>query len=66
VTGNYRTRRRFALLQSMFETLGLDTQRLKLSWIGASEGNRVGQVVTDLTEAVKQLGPNPAREAMFL
>jgi len=29
VTGNYRTRRRFALLQSMFEALDLNTQRRK-------------------------------------
>ncbi len=29
VTGNYRTRRRFALLQSMFEALDLNTHRRK-------------------------------------
>jgi F420-non-reducing hydrogenase iron-sulfur subunit len=66
VTGNYRTRRRFAMLESMFNALGLDTERIKLAWIAASEGNRVGQVVSHLTDVVKQIGPNPTREAMFL
>lgn len=66
VTGNYRTRRRFALLQSMFETLGLETRRIKLTWIGASEGTVVDEVVNAFTEAIEQIGPNPTREAMFL
>jgi F420-non-reducing hydrogenase iron-sulfur subunit len=66
VTGNYRTRRRVALLKSMFETLGLETERLKLAWIGASEGGIVAEVVNGLTRAIEQIGPNPTREAMFL
>ncbi len=66
VTGNYRTRRRFALLQSMFETLGLGTERIRLSWIGASEGSIVAQVISGLTKTIEQIGPNPTRQAMFL
>ncbi len=66
VTGNYRTRRRFALLQSMFEALGLDADRIKLAWIGASEGNIVAEAVGGLTETIERIGPNPTREAMFL
>lgn len=66
VTGNYRTRRRFALLQSMFETLGLGTERIRLFWIGASEGSIVAQVINGLTETIEQIGPNPTRQAMFL
>ena len=66
VTGNYRTRRRVAMLQSVFETLGLDTQRIRVSWIGASEGNMVAEVIGRLTKTIEQIGPNPARQAMFL
>ena len=66
VTGNYRTRRRFALLQSMFESLGLGTERIKLAWIGASEGSIVADVIGGLTETVNRIGPNPTRQAMFL
>lgn len=57
--GNYYTRRRFAMLKSVFETLKIDPQRLQLSWISASEGNRYAEVVNNFTEKIKKLGPNP-------
>ena len=59
--GNYYTRRRFALLKKIFEELGLESERLRLSWISASEGQRFSDVVNDFTEKIKKLGPNPMR-----
>ena len=35
--GNYYTRRRFAVLKKVVENLGLESERLRLSWISASE-----------------------------
>jgi len=57
--GNYYTRRRFALLKNILETLKIDPERLQLSWISASEGNRYAEVVNDFTERIKKLGPHP-------
>lgn len=57
--GNYYTRRRYALLKKVMETLDLDSERLQLSWISASEGNRYADVVNRFTEKIKELGPNP-------
>ncbi|GAJ17529.1 unnamed protein product, partial [marine sediment metagenome] len=37
---NYYARRRFALLKKTLETLGLDSGRLTLAWVSASEGKR--------------------------
>ena len=59
--GNYYTRRRFAVLKKIFEELGLESERLRLSWISASEGQRFSDVVNDFTEKIKKLGPNPMR-----
>ncbi len=64
--GNYYARRRFVLLKSVVETLGLDSERLQLSWIGASEGPRFQQVVTKFTEKIKKMGPNPMLEKISL
>ena len=36
--GNYYTLRRFAMLKKIFEGVGLESDRLRLSWISASEG----------------------------
>lgn len=57
--GNYYTRRRYALLKEVLETLKLDPERLQLSWISAAEGQRYADVVNAFTEKIKKLGPNP-------
>jgi F420-non-reducing hydrogenase iron-sulfur subunit len=64
--GNYFTRRRFVLLKGMFDTLGLETERVQLSWISAAEGKRFKEVVEDFGERVKSMGPNPSRKEVFL
>jgi F420-non-reducing hydrogenase iron-sulfur subunit len=56
--GNYYARRRYALLKKIMETLKLDPERLQLSWISASEGQRYADVVNHFTEKIKKLGPN--------
>ncbi len=57
VSGNYKTRRRVALLQKVLEELGVEPARLKLTWVSASEGMRFAQVVRDYVEEVRSLGP---------
>ncbi|RKZ30041.1 methyl-viologen-reducing hydrogenase subunit delta [bacterium] len=64
--GNYYTRRRFALLKKVFDTFGLESDRIRLSWISASEGPRFAQVVTEYTGKIKELGPNKYAEEVFL
>ena len=57
--GNYYTRRRYAVLKKVMEGLGLEPERLQLSWVSASEGNRYADVVNAFSEKIKALGPNP-------
>lgn len=64
--GNYYTRRRFALTQKIFKELGLEVNRIKLSWISASEGKRFVDVVTDFTENLEKIGKNPVKAEVFL
>jgi F420-non-reducing hydrogenase iron-sulfur subunit len=64
--GNLFTRRRYVLLKDIFQTLGWDDERIKVSWISASEGIRYSEVVKEFTELVKEKGPNPAKSQMFL
>ena len=64
--GNYYTRRRFACLKKVFDSLGLESDRIRLSWISASEGPRFAQVITEYTEKTKKLGPNPTKKEIFL
>jgi F420-non-reducing hydrogenase iron-sulfur subunit len=64
--GNYHTRRRFAILKAVFDTLGLESARLKLSWISASEGPKFAQVANEYTDEIKKMGENPSKKKMFL
>lgn len=59
--GNYYARRRFSLLKKVVETLGLEKDRLRLSWVSASESQRFADVVREFTENVKKMGPNPLK-----
>ena len=55
--GNYRTMRRTYLLCRMIEQFGIDSRRLKLAWVSASEGDRFAKLVREFTGVVKELGP---------
>jgi F420-non-reducing hydrogenase iron-sulfur subunit len=61
VSGNYKTRRRMVLFNSIMRSLGLDEGRVLLRWISAAEGKKFADTVTELTERLRQLGPNPFR-----
>lgn len=64
--GNYHTRRRFAILKEVCKSLSLEGDRLRLSWISASEGPRFGEVSREFTEKITSMGHNPTRESIFL
>lgn len=64
--GNYNARRRYVMLQKIFENLNLDPGRLGLWWVSASEGPRYSKVTEDFSEQIKELGPSPVGEEIFL
>lgn len=55
--GNYYTRRRLAMLGKLLEYIGTDPRRFKVKWISASEGGKFADVIKEMTENVKSLGP---------
>jgi len=63
IGGNYRTRRRIALLKMLLEQYGLDPDRLHLEWVSASEGVKFQSTIKDFTEKIREMGPNPLKEA---
>ena len=55
--GNYKALRRITLLKQMLPAMGIESDRLRLEWISASEGDKVQQVVNDMVTKIRQLGP---------
>jgi coenzyme F420-reducing hydrogenase delta subunit/ferredoxin len=56
-TGNYHARRRWILFRELLDVLGFDLERIHFTWISAAEGKKFQQVVTDITEKTRKLGP---------
>ncbi|MFP4050755.1 MAG: hydrogenase iron-sulfur subunit [Thermoplasmata archaeon] len=61
-TGNLYTRRRVMMLNELLDKVGIETKRLRLEWIAASEGKKFSKVVTEFVDEIKDLGPNPLKE----
>ena len=59
--GNYKTQRRIVLLKRAISEIGLDPRRIRLEWISAAEGQRFARIITEFTEEIKKLGPNPLK-----
>jgi F420-non-reducing hydrogenase iron-sulfur subunit len=55
--GNYKALRRFKLLKKLAAELGIEDERLRLEWISASEADRFRDVVNDMVEKLRRLGP---------
>jgi F420-non-reducing hydrogenase iron-sulfur subunit len=55
--GNYKTLRRTRLLRRLLHDMGIEDERFRLEWISAAEGERVREVVRDMVEKIRALGP---------
>lgn len=57
-TGNYFTRRRFTLMRSLLEYNGIEPGRFHARWISGSEAAKFRDTVAEVSQIVRQLGPN--------
>lgn len=55
--GNYYARRRFNLMRNFLEYLGVEPERVRMSWVSASEGAKWKDVIEEVTESVRSIGP---------
>ena len=56
MAGNFHARRRFAAFRKLLEFVGVDLDRLQFSWVSAAEGGKWVEMVTGLTERIRQHG----------
>ena len=61
INGNFATLRRVTLLKKVIQQFGIESERLRLEWISASEGEKFAAVVRDMVQQIRQLGPNPLK-----
>ena len=56
-SGNYQARRRWILFRELLQALGFDLERINFAWISAAEGHKWQQLVKEITEKTRKLGP---------
>jgi F420-non-reducing hydrogenase iron-sulfur subunit len=62
--GNYKALRRYHLLTPYLEQMGIEPERIRLEWVSASEGNRFAEIVDEMTENLRKLGPSTVETTM--
>ena len=61
IKGNLSARRRVTGLKPFLNAMGISSDRLRLQWIGASEGKKMADTMSNFTETVRNLGPSPLK-----
>lgn len=56
-SGNFKARRRYAVLQDTLDEMGFDKERVWLRWISASEGAQFAETIKQMTAVLREKGP---------
>jgi len=57
LSGNLYARRKFALMKSLLEYVGIEPERVQFSWVSAAEGVRFAELLHKVIETVREIGP---------
>ena len=55
--GNLRAAQRYAMLTRILKQMGIARERCRFDYVSAGEGDKYVQVITDMVETVRHLGP---------
>jgi len=59
--GNINAKRRVKYVQTLLDQIGIGGQRIEMFHMSSAMGGAFAEAVTQMTERVKGLGPNPAK-----
>ncbi|MFC1907093.1 hydrogenase iron-sulfur subunit [Chloroflexota bacterium] len=57
ISSNYVARRKFAIFNNLLEYLGIEKGRVHFAWVSAAEGKKFAELIREVTEEVRGLGP---------
>ena len=61
--GNIMARKRVEQTQKILESIGTGGERVQMYNLSSSEGPRFAEIAIEMTEKIKELGPNPIKLA---
>jgi F420-non-reducing hydrogenase iron-sulfur subunit len=62
-SGNIRARKRVEQAQKILQSIGIGGERVLMYNLSSSEGPRFVQFAKEMTEKIKEMGPNPIKLA---
>ena len=57
--GNFRAAKKVERVQSLIEEVGLEGERVKFDFVPGPGAKKFAAILSDMTEKVKSMGPNP-------
>lgn len=66
INGNFKARRRILLLKTILRKFGFAEERLRLTWIGASDGLEFAETIKEMVGQLEKLGPRSAPDRMVI
>jgi len=62
--GNYHALSNVLLMKKVLDHIGVYPERLRIEWVGASEGVRFAEIMNDVSKRIKELGPLGTAEGL--
>jgi coenzyme F420-reducing hydrogenase delta subunit len=59
--GNLRAKKRVTLVRELMEEIGLESARLEMFNLSSAMGQTFADIVKEMTDRIKELGPNPLK-----
>ncbi len=56
-SGNFHARRRWIIFRDLLDFAGIDLRRIVFSWVSAAEGAKWAELVNQVTDEIRALGP---------
>jgi len=62
LTGNLKARKRVKYVKKLLDECGIDGERVAMYNMSSAQGQRFAEAAREMTERIKALGPNPAKQ----
>lgn len=60
-SGNLRARKRVEYVRTILQSIGIEPERVVMVNLSAGQGPRFAEIVREVTEVVRKLGPSPLK-----
>jgi coenzyme F420-reducing hydrogenase delta subunit len=62
--GNFRAKRKVRHAKRLLEEIGFDSERLEMFNLSSAMAGRFAEIIVEMTERIKKLGPTPLRKGV--